>query len=170
MFCFAQSRQPSYILPLFVPIALMLGRALAPRFDAGRWSWRALVAVAVAIPLATKLWLAQWPYYKDSRGLAAHVAAEFAPDADDRIVFYGRWPQWGLRLYQPARIGWREADAPLCDALAPPPARTLVIIWSKHPADLATALAGCGRAPARRLAPFRDMAFYAVEPAVDARP
>jgi 4-amino-4-deoxy-L-arabinose transferase len=163
VFCFAQSRQPGYLLPLFVPLALMLGRALAPRFDGERASWRALLLVAVALPLALKLWLPHWPYYKDSRGLAAHVVAEFAPTADDRILFLGRWPQWGLRVYQPARVGWREADQPICDALAPAPQRTLVIVWTKRPADLAGALAACGRGPARRLAPFRDMGLYAVE-------
>ena len=163
VFCFAQSRQPGYLLPLFVPLALMLGRALAPRFDGGRASWRALLLVAVALPLAVKLWLPHWPYYKDSRGLAAHVVAEFAPAADDRILFLGRWPQWGLRVYQPARVGWREAEQPICDALAPAPQRTLVIVWTKRPADLAGALAACGRGPARRLTPFRDMGLYAVE-------
>jgi 4-amino-4-deoxy-L-arabinose transferase len=163
VFCFAQSRQPGYLLPLFVPLALMLGRALAPRFDGSRAGWRAFVLLAAALPLAIKLWLPHWPYYKDSRGLAAHVATEFAPAADDRILFLGRWPQWGLRVYQPARVGWREADQPICDALAPAPSRTLVIVWNKRPADLAGALAACGRGPARRLAPFRDMDLYAVE-------
>lgn len=163
VFCFAQSRQPGYLLPLFVPLALALSCALAPRFDPTRWSWRALTVVAIAIPLAMKFWLAQWPYYKDTRGLAAHVSAEFAPVADDRILFLGRWPQWGLRVYQPARVGWREADQSICDALAPAPQRTLVIVWTKRPADLTTALAACGRAPARRLAPFRDMAFYSID-------
>jgi len=163
VFCFAQSRQASYLLPLFVPIALMLGRALAPRFDPTRGSWRIVVLIAVAIPLATKFWLAGWPYYKDSRGLAAHVVAEFAPAADDRILFLERWPQWGLRVYQPARIGWREAGTPVCEALAPRPQRTLIIVATKRPADLDVALAGCGHAPPRRLGAFRDMAFYSIE-------
>lgn len=163
VFSLSQSRQPGYVLPLFAPLALLLALALAPRFDLGRWRWRALLAVAVALPLATKLWLEHWPYYKDTRGLAAHVAAEFAPTADDRILFHGRWPQWGLRVYQPARIAWREADQPICDVLAPAPQRTLVILWNKQPADLRAALAGCGRAPGRRLASFRDMDLYAVE-------
>ena len=114
------------------------------------------------MPLAIKLWLPHWPYAKDSRALATQVQAQFMPTAADRIVFFGRWPQWGVRVYQPARVGWREADQPLCDALAAAPGRTLLIVSTRHPADFKAALTMCGRAPARRLTPYRDMDLYEV--------
>jgi 4-amino-4-deoxy-L-arabinose transferase-like glycosyltransferase len=103
-FCLARSRQWSYLLPLSAPIALLLGAHLAERIDPSRWRWRALLAVALAFPLALKYGLAHWPNPKDARRLAAALEAHADPGDYERIVFDRHWPYWGLTFYVPAPV------------------------------------------------------------------
>lgn len=143
VFCVSQSRQPGYMLPLIAPLALMLGRELAPRVDLAQRSSRLVLALAVLVTLALQVWVGQWQHYKDSRALRDHLVAEAGLVATDRVLFVDRWPQWGLRFYVPVFMGHLESVAEVCAALAPDD-RTLLITRGEQVRALEDALATCG--------------------------
>lgn len=97
-FVVARSRLPFYLLPLFVPLALMLSRrvppwqGLSPRGRVGVVSWvLLLVALKGALVFAS-------PFDKDGRSLARAIrpALGFEPE---EIVFVDSRPVWSLALY-----------------------------------------------------------------------
>ncbi len=155
VFCLSQSRQPGYMLPLFAPLALMLGRTLAPRFDLATIGARAVLVLAVALTLGLQLWLGQWQYYKDSRALRDLLVAEAGLTASDRVLFVDRWPQWGLRFYLPISIGHVDRIDEACAALAPA-GRTVLITRAVQASALGAALRACATTPLLIDAPHYD--------------
>jgi 4-amino-4-deoxy-L-arabinose transferase len=143
VFCLSQSRQPAYMLPLFAPLALALGRDLAPRFDLASHGAKFLLILAVALTLGVKLWLDQWTYYKDSRALRDLLVAEAGLVPGERVLFVDRWPQWGLRFYLAVDIGEVARVEDACAALAPS-GRTLLITRAARLEDLRSTLDACG--------------------------
>lgn len=99
VFFLARSRLQMYVLPLFVPLALVMARPLA------RWPWlqgrrRTITfAVALAAALALKGVVAYSPSDRDARALARQLAAITDPHAIDEIVFVGMRPFYGLNVY-----------------------------------------------------------------------
>jgi 4-amino-4-deoxy-L-arabinose transferase-like glycosyltransferase len=96
VFFVSKSRLPLYILPLFVPIALMTGRwtILPSRPKAGVFLLAAWIVVLIALKFAGAL----FPYTKDSRAMAQSIARSVQP-APSEIVFIDSDPFWGLSLY-----------------------------------------------------------------------
>jgi 4-amino-4-deoxy-L-arabinose transferase-like glycosyltransferase len=95
VFCLSRSRMPLYVLPLFVPLALLVGlqwqregRAL-PR---GRWL-AAWVAVLLALQFAAGL----WPTHKDA-STWAHEIRKRAPDVEE-VVFVEDMARYGMHLH-----------------------------------------------------------------------
>jgi 4-amino-4-deoxy-L-arabinose transferase len=99
VFCLARSRLQLYVLPLFVPLALMLARPLAA------WPWltdRRLLGISATtaiVLLVTKATLAYWPSDRDARSMSRAVAGFLPADGVDGIVFVGMKPFYGLKLY-----------------------------------------------------------------------
>jgi 4-amino-4-deoxy-L-arabinose transferase-like glycosyltransferase len=99
VFMLARSRLQLYILPLFVPLALMAARPLA------NWRWLtpkrlAWTASATAIALlAIKGVLAYWHSDRDAREMARAVGQIIDPHGIDEIAFVGMRPFYGLNLY-----------------------------------------------------------------------
>jgi 4-amino-4-deoxy-L-arabinose transferase-like glycosyltransferase len=155
VFCIAQSRQHAYLLPLFAPFALALGRGLAPRFDLAARGAQAVLVLAVALTLGLKLWLGQWTYYKDSRLLRDQLVAEAGLSAGERLLFVDRWPQWGLRFYLPVAIGHVERVDQACGALAPA-GRTVLVTRAERADALSAALGNCGMVARRLPTPHFD--------------
>jgi len=99
IFMLARSRLQLYILPLFVPLALVAARPLA------NWSWlspRRLgwIAAATAVALlAVKGALAYWHSDRDAREMARAVKQIIDPHGIDEIAFVGMRPFYGLNLY-----------------------------------------------------------------------
>lgn len=92
---FARSRMPLYLLPLFVPIAVIIalqrageGRALP--------SWPKLIAWA-AVLLAAKVAASYWPTHKNAEAWA-HAIVERAPGPIHEIVFVEDMARYGLHL------------------------------------------------------------------------
>ena len=92
---FARSRMPLYLLPLFVPIAVIIalqrtgeGRALL--------SWPKLIAWA-AVLLAAKVAASYWPTHKNAEAWA-HAIVERAPGPIHEIVFVEDMARYGLHL------------------------------------------------------------------------
>ncbi|HJT98408.1 MAG TPA: glycosyltransferase family 39 protein, partial [Rhodanobacteraceae bacterium] len=102
VFVLARSRLPLYLLPVFVPLALMAARALAP-LDVGRLRTRALLAVwAVAVVLARALpSLIDVPL--DDRALARALVAS-VPAPPNEVAFVDTDPRYGVRFYLGSEI------------------------------------------------------------------
>ncbi len=97
LFCIARSRLPLYILPLFLPIALLIARSRSERGHASI-NWR-FIGVWVAILLAVRFGTAHWTTRSDSRRWAAEIAARSGDKSIEEICFVEDMPRYGLNLY-----------------------------------------------------------------------
>ena len=97
VFCLARSRLPLYLLPLFVPLSLLLGRALT----ACRWrpATVALVAAWVLVLIGMKYYTAAiYPSDKDARAFAAQLTP-MLPGHPKHLMFVEDMTRNGLNLY-----------------------------------------------------------------------
>ena len=128
VFCLSRSRLPLYLLPLFVPLSLLLGRALAG-LRWSRTSW-ALLATWIVLLLGLKYWVAaHYPTDKDARTFAAQLAP-MLPGHPDHLMFVEDMTRNGLNLYfdsdiqrlsfkpQPKMMSDSSYDQTLSSALA----------------------------------------------------
>jgi 4-amino-4-deoxy-L-arabinose transferase-like glycosyltransferase len=174
VFCLAQSRQWSYLLPLMAPLALLLGHWLAPHLDLARRRVRGLIALSLMLPLVLQWGVAAWPHYKDSRALARALSAQTDLAGIERVVFDGHWPYWGLAFYFPVTVGELEAPGTPRASLGvslrtdrcAEAARARRDLWVAYPKDVArvsAALSACDPAlRVARVAHYRDMVFLSV--------
>jgi 4-amino-4-deoxy-L-arabinose transferase-like glycosyltransferase len=107
VFCLARSRMPLYVLPLFVPLAILAaiqrdreGRAL-PR-------WTFLLAWT-AVLLGLKLAAAWWPSHKDASKWAEAIEARTQAPVHE-VVFVSDMARYGLRLHLDAEIEKVDLD------------------------------------------------------------
>ncbi len=96
VFCLAQSRMPLYILPVFLPLAIIVARQRQREGrDLPRIRW--LLAWALLL-VALKLGLALWPTHKDASRWAEAIRARV--DAPVReVVFVEDMARYGLHLH-----------------------------------------------------------------------
>jgi 4-amino-4-deoxy-L-arabinose transferase len=155
IFFLARSRLPLYILPLLVPLALVLARALAgwPGMD-GR-AGLVKVALTAATLLMLKGTLAYWPSNRDARAHARAIQQQVGAMAVDEYIFVNMRPSYGLNLYLPQRVDGLELDTrrfdysthvtrqTLCAAVKRRPP-TVYILKVQHLPAFADALADCG--------------------------
>lgn len=96
VFCLSRSRLPLYVLPLFLPIALVVARVRAARgLGLPRWRWLLLWA---AVLLALVGYAAGFSTHKDaSRWATAIEARVHAPVP--RVVFVNDMARYGLHLH-----------------------------------------------------------------------
>ena len=102
VFTLARSRLPLYLLPLFVPLALMAARALTP-LDISRPRTQLIIGawcVALVLLRALPAWL---DVAEDDRALARGLVAEL-PMAPNEIAFVEAEPRYGLRFYLDSEI------------------------------------------------------------------
>ena len=104
VFFLARSRLQLYVLPLFVPLALLLARPLASWawLDGRRTAWLA-GAAAVAL-LAIKGTLAYWPANRDARTMAEDLRRVVDLHGIEEIAFVNLRPFYGLTLYLPTEV------------------------------------------------------------------
>jgi hypothetical protein len=99
IFFAARSRLELYVLPLFVPLAIVLARALAG------WSWLtlgrlAITATITAVALVGIKWTAaHWASDRDARAMAAAIEKIIDPHDVDEIAFVDMRAFHGLQLY-----------------------------------------------------------------------
>ncbi len=96
VFCVSKSRMPLYILPLFVPLALLAAKQRADEGLASP-SWRRLL-LWTALLLSLKLVAAQWPTHKDAAQWADAIR-ERAPGPVREVVFVEDMARSGLHLH-----------------------------------------------------------------------
>jgi 4-amino-4-deoxy-L-arabinose transferase len=124
VFSLASSRLPLYLLPLFVPFALITGRAFALVKNERPAAWHgrrmlALVAVWCVALLGLKIYAAAYPTHRDARRQAAWIAAQ-GVDARTELVAVDAALN-GLRMYGYPELRWvsaREDPYPLFSPLA----------------------------------------------------
>jgi 4-amino-4-deoxy-L-arabinose transferase len=183
IFFLARSRLQLYVLPLFVPLALMMARPLA------RWDWLrgrrlALTAgITAAVLVALKGVLAHWPSDRDGREIARQIDLIVDRTQYDAIVFVGLRPYYGLGLYLDkavegieigeSRFTYSRSIGPgqLCDEFAGP-RRILFALKSHRAAGFAATARGCGaelREAGRIRADDTDIVVFAA-PAGTTRP
>ncbi|HEX9207297.1 MAG TPA: glycosyltransferase family 39 protein [Steroidobacteraceae bacterium] len=104
IFCLARSRLQLYILPLFVPLALIMARPLAswPGLEGRRLT--VTLAITLAAMVALKGVLAYVPSDRDARALARQLEQIMDPHDVDEIVFVGMRPFYGLNVYLDKRV------------------------------------------------------------------
>ena len=96
VFCVARSRMPLYLLPLFVPVAVIVAMQWQHEGRAPpRWRW--LVAWGVLL-LALKLLAAAWPTHKNAARWADAIR-ERAPSPVQEVVFVEDMARYGLHLH-----------------------------------------------------------------------
>jgi 4-amino-4-deoxy-L-arabinose transferase len=177
IFFLARSRLELYVLPLFVPLALIMSRALAGWIGTRRLAWVAGVATAVFIAL--KGVAAQWPVDRDARDIARHLSSIVDPASIDGIVFVGMRPYYGLNVYldvpvEGVEIGERRFEysrfvAPdnVCEEVHMPE-RNVYAVRTSRAAAFEAAVLKCGSA-ARRIGELRadghDVLLFVVPPA-----
>lgn len=98
VFVLARSRLPFYVLPLFVPLALLTARAWP-----AQWSWEGTVPktaiAALMLVLVTGRWFGSVAEYDmDDRALAGAISRQVRHKVDE-LVFVDRAPRYGLRFY-----------------------------------------------------------------------
>lgn len=101
VFCVSRSRLPLYILPLFVPLAVLAARQRRLEGKSlPRWRWLLLWAVCL---LALKLAAAQWPTHKDARAWAEAIRAR-APGPISQVEIVEDMARYGLHLHLRAQV------------------------------------------------------------------
>ena len=101
VFCISRSRLPLYILPLFVPLAVLAARQRSlERKPLPRWRWLLLWAVVL---LALKVAAALWPTHKDAHAWAEAIRAR-APGPISQIEIVEDMARYGLHLHLDAQV------------------------------------------------------------------
>jgi 4-amino-4-deoxy-L-arabinose transferase len=177
VFFLARSRLQLYVLPLFVPLALLMSRALAGWITGRGLAWTAGIS-AIGL-VALKGAAGHWPVDRDAREIARQIAAAVDTTRLDGIVFVGMRPYYGLNVYldvpvQGLEIGERRFDysrfvAPgdLCAEFTTPE-RNLYAVRTVRADGFEQAATACGAAP-RRAGMLRadnfDVVLFEVAPA-----
>jgi 4-amino-4-deoxy-L-arabinose transferase len=104
IFFLARSRLELYILPLFVPAALIMARPLAAWDGLRGRRLTVTLAGTFAAMVLLKGVMAYVPSDRDARALARQIEKIMAPHAVDEIVFVGMRPFYGLNLYLDERV------------------------------------------------------------------
>lgn len=102
VFVFARSRLHLYLLPLFVPLALLTARYRGPALSLTPHR-RIAVAAWIVFLISLRGAAAVVPHSKDARVLAGVIQSR-VPSLPDEVVFVGTRPRYGLSLYLDAEI------------------------------------------------------------------
>lgn len=95
VFCLARSRLPLYLLPLFLPIALLIAQQ-RQREGKGLPDWR-WIALWAALLLGLKLASAYWPTHKNAEEWAHEIRARVAGPIGE-VVFIEDMARYGLHI------------------------------------------------------------------------
>ncbi len=101
IFCVARSRMPLYVLPLFVPIALIVARWRA-RSNLPIPSLR-MLSIWVVVLIGLKFSSSLWSTHKDASEWAKAIEAR-VPSPPSEVVFVEDMARYGLNLYLSAQV------------------------------------------------------------------
>ena len=96
VFCIARSRLPLYLLPIFVPLALVVARQVpAGAAIWPRWQW---LAAWGAVLVAIRIGVAHYPSDQDASAWARAIQSRVSTPVHE-VVFVEDMPRYGLHLY-----------------------------------------------------------------------
>jgi 4-amino-4-deoxy-L-arabinose transferase-like glycosyltransferase len=179
VFFLARSRLHLYVLPVFVPLALVLARILAG------WTWlhpgrqRMVVAAALLALVGLKGAVAYWPADRDARAMAAEIDRVVGLHGIEEIAFVDMRGFHGLQLYlgvnvETVRTGAVPPLAPsrfvagedLCAEIAEHEDNAYAVKETRASSFVAS-VAGCASARVRRIGHFdgdgNRIVLFAVE-------
>jgi 4-amino-4-deoxy-L-arabinose transferase-like glycosyltransferase len=183
VFFLARSRLQLYVLPLFVPLALMSARALAT------WPWlharrlRMIAGATAVVLLALKGTASYLPTDRDARQMAEEIRASVELEGIDEIAFIDMRAFFGLTLYldlkaESVHVG--GANRPhsrllqaeeLCAELAERE-HDLYALKRDRMRKFLDAVAACGQYRTWQVGSFHgdgnEIALFRIEPAADA--
>jgi 4-amino-4-deoxy-L-arabinose transferase-like glycosyltransferase len=179
VFFLARSRLQLYVLPSFVPLALIMARALSgsSTCTVRRIAWIAGSTLAILVTL--KGVLAYWHTDRDARHIASQVSTLLQGRKVDRIVFVGMRPYYGLNVYldmpiEGIQLGERRFEyskyltaETLCDEVGDQE-RDVFAIKAQRTEKFDAALAACSAVPmaiGTVFADGNDIRFFTVGPA-----
>lgn len=109
VFCIARSRLPLYLLPIFVPLALVVARQAPAPASATAWPrWPWLVAWGLAL-LAIRIGVAIYPSDQDASAWARAIQSRVATPVRE-VVFVEDMPRYGLHLYMKTAVETLSLD------------------------------------------------------------
>lgn len=120
VFMLARSRLPLYILPLFVPLAVLAARQLAPFAMTPKWRML-LIGVWCLVLVAARAAPAWMNVANDDRRLAAGLREQMT-QAPGEVAFVDTAPRYGLHFY----LGTQIERLHLPDAPAAPQSQDLM--------------------------------------------
>lgn len=177
IFCLSQSRLPLYLLPLFLPLALLTASRIEHTFDIGRPRTVGLLAVWIVLLLATKGMAAHgYGATVDNRRAAREIAASmgssdyhaliFLEEATDTYAVEEQTP-WGLRFYldRPVYgVWWHSPDAgtQICAAIRTQ-GKSLLLLDRDIPSANAQALLNTCSATAKPVGVWRNNVLFLVQ-------
>ena len=101
VFCIARSRLPLYILPLFLPLAVVIARERWLERRELKWPWlTAWVVALLALKFATSL----WPSHKDASEWARAIRERTGGTPVHEVLFVEDMARYGLHLHLDAEI------------------------------------------------------------------
>jgi len=96
IFCAARSRLPLYLLPLFLPIALVIAAERRRRErPTPHWQWLAAWTIVL---LGLRLAAAQWPTHKDASAWAEAIRRRAGTRVSE-VIFVDDMARYGLHLH-----------------------------------------------------------------------
>jgi 4-amino-4-deoxy-L-arabinose transferase-like glycosyltransferase len=131
VFCIARSRLPLYVLPLFLPLAVVIAKQRAAERRNVRWRW---VAAWVVVLLGLKLATSLWPTHKDAHAWARAIH-ERAQGPVREVLFVEDMARYGLHLHLDVEIEKLSLDPQAETPFNPEFDETLAQELAEHEAD-----------------------------------
>lgn len=140
VFSFSRSRLAAYLTPLFVPLALLLGRGLDLLLDRGHARVRTVhrLALALLVLIIALKGLAALPESAvDMTRLAQRLEPILAGEPSIRLVFVGHRPLHGLKFHLKRDIELLASADFAQRMLCPPDSHELILVRAKQWPSLA---------------------------------
>jgi hypothetical protein len=131
VFCLARSRLPLYILPLFLPLAVIVARQRGAERRA--LSCRPLLAWAVVL-LALKFAASLWPTHKDASAWARAINERTGGRVSE-VMFVEDMARYGLHLHLDAEVEKISLEPTQQSAFNPEYDETLAQELTEHEPD-----------------------------------
>lgn len=174
VFCIARSRMPLYLLPLFLPLAIIVARQrMGEGRSIPRWHWLALWAVLL---IAIKLGGALWPSHKDASTWADAIHARNGGANVTEVIFIEDMARYGLHLHLGAQIEKvsltdlpqprfnPEYDGPLAAELVDHDASAIWVCKRERWPEIRDHIIAAGWTPRALGAPFEGRVLFRLDP------
>lgn len=155
VFFLARSRLATYVLPLFVPLAILIARSTVewierqPRLAVG-----AALAAWIVVLVALKSASAAVPSDKNARALATAVSTIIHVQPEARVVFVETTPSFGMRFYlnreiegarlhSQSQVSYTTTDDTVCRLLARERHSLIMLVPRERSGDFTSTVRAC---------------------------